>query len=313
LFPGCEVLDLAGPLQTFHDANACGARFRISLAATSRRVATAQLLSVAALPSLPKEVRACDLIIVPGYDVERISPPAPLKRWLRGAVASGAHVCAICTGAFVLGKAGLLDGRSCTTHWKRVVELQRGFPLARVECDRLFVTDGPVTTSAGVASGIDVALWFVERHGGPLLAARVAREMVVYIRRDGHQKQASVYLDYRAHVNSGVHIVQDYLITHVKGQVLIAELAKMARMSPRNLTRSFRRETGLSIAEFRSKVRLEVARNQLKNPNMTVEAVAEQSGFNGSRHFRRAWKEEFGVPPSMSKKERGGRREHGEA
>ena len=298
------MLDLAGPLQAFHDANACGARYRISLAATSRRVATAQLLSVTALPRLPKEVQAGDLIIVPGHDVRRISPPAPLKQWLRGAVDSGAHVCAICTGAFVLGEAGLLDGRSCTTHWKRLEELSRSFPLARVERDRLFVSDGPVTTSAGVASGIDVALWFVEQHCGPLLAGRLAREMVVYIRRDGYQKQASVYLDYRAHVNSSVHIVQDYSITHVKSKGLIAELAKMARMSPRSLTRAFRKETGLSIAEFRSKVRLEVARALLKNLNMPVETLAEQSGFHDPRHFRRAWKGAFGVPPSKSKRER---------
>jgi transcriptional regulator GlxA family with amidase domain len=272
-------------------------------------VATAQLLSADALPRLPKEVHAGDLIIVPGHSVERVSPPASLKRWLHEAVDAGAQVCGVCTGAFVLGEAGLLDGRSCTTHWKRVEALQRGFPRARVERDRLFVTDGPITTSAGVASGIDVALWFVERHGGSLLAARVAREMVVYLRRDGHQKQASVYLDYRAHFNSGVHIVQDYLITHVKAQAPIVELAEMARMSPRNLTRSFRRETGLSIAEFRNKVRLEVARNMMENLNMTVEVVAEQSGFNDPRHFRRAWKAEFGMPPSRSKKERGGRHE----
>jgi transcriptional regulator GlxA family with amidase domain len=182
-------------------------------------------------------------------------------------------------------------------------ELQRRFPLARVERDRLFVTDGPITTSAGVASGIDVALWFVERHCGPVLAATLAREMVVHIRRDGHQKQASVYLDYRSHFNSGVHIVQDYLITHVKGGVLIPELARVAHMSPRSLTRTFRSVTGLSIAEFRNKVRLEVAKEMLAKLNMTVDAVAQESGFINSRQLRRAWKNAFGMPPSRSKTE----------
>jgi len=301
LFPGCEILDLAGPLQTFHDANACGAHYLLSLAASSSQIDTAQLISVANLPPLPKEVHAGDLIIVPGHDPQRISAPYTLKRWLRKAVNSGAQLCAICTGAFVLGEAGLLDRRSCTTHWKRLDELQRRFPRAQVEQNRLFVTDGQVTTSAGVASGIDVALWFVEQHCGPLLAARLAREMVVYIRRDGHQKQESVYLDYRTHVNSRVHVVQDYLIAHVKRQTSIPELAKIARMSPRTLTRSFRSATGLPIAEFRNKVRLEVARALLANPDITVEAVAEQSGFNDSRHFRRAWKRAFGLPPSKSK------------
>lgn len=303
LFPGCELLDLAGPLQTFHDANACGACYNISLAGTSPQIDTAQLFSVTALQGPPPEVHAGDLIIVPGYNLGKASPPVLLKPWLKRAVTSGAKVCAICTGAFVLGEAGLLDRRSCTTHWKRLEELKRRFPNARVERDRLFITDGPVTTSAGVASGIDVALWFVEQHFGPLLAARVAREMVVYIRRDGRQKQASVYLDYRAHLNSGVHIVQDHLITRPRGKVSISELAKVAHMSSRNLTRSFRNATGLSIAEFRNKVRLEIARAMLENLNMTVEGVAEKSGFNDPRHFRRAWKKEFGTPPSKSKAE----------
>jgi transcriptional regulator GlxA family with amidase domain len=303
LFPGCEVLDLAGPLQTFHDANACGAKYRISLAGTSRRVDTAQLLSVTALPGLPKTVQAGDLIVVPGHDLRQTSSPASLHRWLREAFKAGGQICAICTGAFVLGEAGLLDRRSCTTHWKRLDELQRRFPLARVERDRLFVTDGPVTTSAGVASGVDVALWFVEQHCGRVLVATLAREMVVHIRRDGHQKQASVYLDFRSHFNSGVHIVQDYLITHVKGEVLIPELSKMAQMSTRSLTRAFRGATGLSIAEFRNKVRLEVAREMLAKLNITIDAVAEESGFNDSRHFRRAWKAAFGMPPSRSKME----------
>lgn len=297
------MLDLAGPLQTFHDANACGAKYGISLAATSRRVDTAQLLSVTALPGLPKTVQAGDLIVVPGHDLRRTSPPASLHRWLREVVKAGGQVCAICTGAFVLGEAGLLDRRSCTTHWKRLDELQRRFRLARVERDRLFVTDGPVTTSAGVASGIDVALGFVEQHCGPVLAATLAREMVVHIRRDGHQRQASIYLDYRSHFDSGVHIVQDYLITHVKGGVPIAELAKMAQMSPRTLTRTFRGVTGLSIAEFRNKVRLEVAREMMAKLNLTVDAVAEESGFNDSRNFRRAWKAAFGMPPSRSRTE----------
>jgi transcriptional regulator GlxA family with amidase domain len=286
------VLDLAGPLQTFYDANACGAKYRISLAATSPRVDTAQMLSVTALPSLPETVQDGDLIVLPGHDLRQTSPPVSLHRWLRAAVKAGGQVCAICTGAFVLGEASLLDRRSCTTHWKRLDELQRRFPLARVERDRLFVTDGPITTSAGVASGIDVALWFVERHCGPVLAATLAREMVVHIRRDGHQKQASVYLDYRSHFNSGVHIVQDYLITHVKGGVLIPELARVAHMSPRSLTRTFRSVTGLSIAK-----------EMLAKLNMTVDAVAQESGFINSRQLRRAWKNAFGMPPSRSKTE----------
>jgi transcriptional regulator GlxA family with amidase domain len=265
------------------------------------QVDTGQLLAIADVAPLPESVGPGDLIIVPGHDLDRYSAPEALKKWLRAAVRSGAEVCAICTGAFVLAEAGLLDQRSCTTHWKRLDQLHRDFPRARVLRDRLFVSDGPITTSAGVASGIDVALSFVERHFGPRLAAALAREMVVYLRRDGHQAQQSVYLDFRHHVNSGVHRVQDYLIGHVRRKARIPELARIARMSPRNLTRAFRAATGISIAEFRSKLRLEVAKTMLESSDASLESLAEQAGFRDPRHFRRAWKRAFGIAPSRSK------------
>lgn len=295
------MLDLAGPLQTFHDANACGADFELSLTATAARVDTAQLLSVAALPSLLRNVNSRDLIMVPGRDLNAGPAPTALTRWLRGAVDANAHVCGICTGAFVLGEAGLLDRRTCTTHWKRLDELRRRFPSARPAKDRLFVTDGSITTSAGVASGIDVALWFVERQYGPLLTSRVAREMVVYVRRDGHHKQDSVYLDYRTHVNSAIHTVQDYLIANPASSLHIRDLARMARMSPRTLTRQFLAATGLTIVAFRTKVRLESAQSLLGNPNLTLDAVASMCGFNDPRHFRREWRRHFGSPASQSR------------
>src|SRR5205085_2241559 len=111
------------------------------------------------------------------------------------------HIAAICTGAFVLGEAGLLNGRRCTTHWSRLDELHQRFTSATVLINRLFVTDGNVTTSAGIASGIDMTLALIERAYGPLVAAEVARDMVVYIRRDGSESQQSVYLDYRTHLH----------------------------------------------------------------------------------------------------------------
>ncbi len=185
-----------------------GARFEITTAGTSKQVKTAQQITISGLSPLPI-IGAGEVVILPGFDVA-VRPPRELIRWLRRLSEWEATVCAICTGAFALGDAGLLNRRSCTTHWKRLDQLQQRFPEARVLRDRLFVTDGLVTTSAGVASGIDVALWFVERYYGPLLAARVAREMVVHVRRDGSQSQESAYLDGRMHVNSGVHLVQDH-------------------------------------------------------------------------------------------------------
>jgi transcriptional regulator GlxA family with amidase domain len=295
------VLDLAGPLQVFHEANNCGARYAITIAATSPRMATAQQLILSGLSALPR-VDAEDLIIVPGYDMRPTSPPALLSKWLRVSANRGAHVCSVCTGAFALGEAGLLDHRTCTTHWKLIDRLQEAFPEANVARDRLFVSDGPITTSAGVSSGIDMALWLIEQHHGPLFAVRVAKELVVYIRRDGSQTQQSVYLDYRTHVNSGIHRVQDHIVSNVCDKISIPGLAGIARMSPRTMTRTFRATTGLSIGEFRQKVRLETARIMLNDPDVTLQTVAERAGFNSPRHFRRAWRQAFGVTPSMARR-----------
>jgi transcriptional regulator GlxA family with amidase domain len=163
------------------------------------------------------------------------------------------------------------------------------------------VRDGNVVSSAGIASGIDMALALVEEHHGPLLAARVAREQVVYLRRSGGHGQGSVYLDYRTHLSSGVHEVQDYLIAHSDQKTTLAELARIGRMSPRSLTRSFRRATGLSVLEFKTRVRLERARTLLDDPGQTLELIAERCGFADARHLRRLFKAAFGRPPRRSR------------
>jgi len=298
-FAGCEILDLAGPLQAFDEANGLGGSYATETRAATESVATAQGVRLAGLPPLG-EAADGDLVIVPGFRLgPHPGPPralVPLVRWLRGAAASGARICSVCTGAFALGWAGLLDGRLCTTHWKRVGELQREFPRARVVGDRLFVEDG-VLTSAGIASGIDMALALIEGHHGPLVTARVAREMVVYLRRPGGDKQASVYLDFRTHLDSGVHAVQDHLVTHPEGHESLAELAAVGRTSARTLSRNFRAATGLTVHAYRTRVRLERARNLLADPGLTMEAIAGRCGFADARQLRRLWKVAFGVSP----------------
>src|SRR5262249_17291739 len=145
------------------------------------------------------EVQPDDVVIVPGYPVMKLGPPKGLNAWLKQAHRVGALVGSVCTGSFVLAEAGLLDGQRCTTHWKRVEMMKKRCPRAKVMSERLFVQDGRVITSAGIASGIDMALDIIEQQHGPRMASRVAREMVVYLRRDGHQRQESVYLDHRTH------------------------------------------------------------------------------------------------------------------
>jgi len=296
LFPGCEVMDVAGPLQAFHEAAGFGMAYEIVHAAATPSVRTAQGLDFAGLVPLP-DVGPDDRVIVPGYTLADTRPPAALVAWVRRAAKAGAEVCSVCTGTFVLGEAGLLDGRRCTTHWKRVRELQRRFPRATVVGDRLFVEDGPVTSSAGIASGVDMALALLARDGGPVLASSVAREMVVYMRRDGSHAQESVYLDYQTHLSPGVHVVQQHLVAHPESTARLAELARMAGMSERTLTRAFRLATGISVRAYRERLRLERARDLMRNPTMTMDAIASACGYADARQLRRLWTARRGKSP----------------
>jgi transcriptional regulator GlxA family with amidase domain len=300
VLPEVEMLDLAGPLQAFHEA-ARSHPFRIRVCSTATEVCSQQGIVLSKLEPLPA-VSAGDLVIVPGmpyratHHVER-----QVIRWLRGASTAGAHIASVCTGAFILGEAGLLSGRRCTTHWSRIAELRQRYPSARVLENRLYVSDADITTSAGIASGIDMALALIERAYGPLVALEVAREMVVYLRRDGSHDQESVYLDYRRHLHPGIHRVQDQLIQNPHQKFALTQLAKTAGMSPRNLTRAFRQATGISVNNFATRVRLELARSLIHDPALSVDAVAHRCGFGSARQLRRLWLRHFNTTPSAER------------
>jgi transcriptional regulator GlxA family with amidase domain len=289
VLPEVEILDLAGPLQAFAEANRGRERYRVRVCSTRQKIRSHHGVVLADLEPLPDDASNA-IVVVPGMPyAATLKIERTVTRWLAMAARAGAHVTSVCTGAFALGEAGLLDGRRCTTHWSRTSELQRRFPRARVLEDRLFVTDGNITTSAGIASGIDMALAFIEQADGPILAAEVAREMVVYLRRDGAQEQSSVYLDYRTHLHPGVHRVQDWIVRNPASKAKLDELAEIAGMSARSLTRTFRAATGISVHQFTTRVRLELARTLAHDPGMTMESVAQKSGFS-ARQLRR-----FGV------------------
>lgn len=300
-FDGFEILDAAGPLQAFHEANSFGARYELEHCGHAISARTAQGLLVSDLKPLPS-LNEKDIVIVPGYPVMAAKAPRPVVSWLKGVYAKGAQVCSVCTGAFVLAEAGILNGRQCTTHWKRVAELQQRYPLAKVLADRLYVEDGGVITSAGIASGIDMALALIEKDHGPRVTAKVAREMVVYLRRDASHSQQSAYLDYRTHLHPGIHVVQDWLTNHLTEKAALQQLASVAGMSIRNLTRTFREATGISIQEYRQQLRLEYARTLLHDPSLSLEAVGSRSGLGGERQLRRAWKAAFGHPPVQERR-----------
>ncbi|GCE23563.1 AraC family transcriptional regulator [Dictyobacter kobayashii] len=305
VLPQVNLLDLAGPAQVFHAAAQLGMPYRLIFCAHRPEVCSAQGLVFAHLQPL-EPVQPGDLVIVPGLqlgseEARRGQWEPTIIRWLRQVYDGGSSIASICTGAFALGEAGLLDGRRCTTHWITLAALQERYPRARVLDNALFVHDNRVTTSAGIASGIDMALSLLEQRHGPLFTAQVARYLVVYLRRNGSQSQDSIYLQYRTHLDPAVHQVQDYLISHIAGSVSLQTLADIAHLSVRSLTRCFKEATGLTPVQYHQRLQIELATTLLHDPDLSIEEVAHKCGFEDARHFRRLWQRSFGVPPSVSR------------
>jgi transcriptional regulator GlxA family with amidase domain len=297
-----EILDLAGPLQAFHEAASAGENYEISLVGLATSVPTAQSLTLASIEPLPSDVGARDVIVVPGS--ARFRESTWLKRhgalvsWVRNAYEAGATVASVCVGAFLLGAAGLLDGRKCTTHWKYVDQLAQRYPKARVVADRLYVFDERLATSAGIASGIDLTLAMIERRQNSRTAAFVAREMVVTARRPGRHEQLSPFFDNRDHTIHEVHLVQDRLLEDLAASYTLEDLAEHASLSVRTLTRQFRAATGTTINGYVTALRLAKAKELLQTETLSIETVAERCGFADGRQLRRLWKSAYGEPPS---------------
>jgi transcriptional regulator GlxA family with amidase domain len=291
--PKVHILDLTGPIQVFYEANAYGASYKLHYISLE-----ANLVSAAGLPFgqishftqiIPTEG---DYIVVPGAEMDYLRSAKFKKEtgffnWLMSLPGRGVSVCSICTGAFILGQAGLLDGVRCTTHWKRLDELQQTYPAILAEPNILYTHTDHLYTSAGITSGIDLSLAIIEEHYGPLFTHKVARELVVYHRRSQNHSQKSVYLDFRNHLHPGVHQVQDWLIENLHQKVTVEGLARLANMSSRNLTRAFKNATGITINDFMKQLRLEKADSLGNNPSYSAEYIAEQLGYSNARQLRR--------------------------
>jgi len=306
--PKVNILDLAGPIEVFYTAIEYGANYNLVFSALTNEVISSAGLSINNLELFNKvEVNNGDLIIIPGIDQPFLNKDALIAlgekfyEHLNYLHSRGAVICSICTGAFILAHAGLIDDKECTTHWKYTQKLRDMFPSLKVKSNCLFVKNENIYTSAGVTSGIDLTLSIIDEDHGPVFATKVARILVVFIRRNGHYRQLSVYLDYRSHLNPGIHKVQSYVVNHPYQQNSIDALSEIASMSPRNLTRLFKKETGITIKDYSNKVRIELGQHLLNNPNMTIEAIASECGFSDPRQFRRLWKNNFNTSPSNSR------------
>ncbi|TXH38805.1 MAG: GlxA family transcriptional regulator [Rhodospirillaceae bacterium] len=234
------------------------------------------------------------VIIGAGMQVEPTTPA--LLDFARRSVRTSRRVAAPCIGAFTLAEAGLLDGRRATTHWAYARELQSRFPRLKVEEDRIFIVDGPIWTSAGMTAGLDLALAMIEKDLGADVTRAVARNLVVYHRRAGGQSQFSALLELEPK-SDRIQQALDYAKKNLKNPLSVEELAGIAHLSPRQFSRAFRAETGQSPAKAVENLRVETARLLMEQGRLSMDVIADETGFADRERMRRAFLRAFGQPP----------------
>lgn len=293
VLPHVHLLDLAGPDQVMMEAIDYGANISIKYCSTKNNLQTSNQLPFGKLTPFTKvKPQSGDYIFIPGCSTDYLLSPAFSKEkqlfdWLKKSNQQGVNICSICTGAYVLGTAGLLDNRKCTTHWKHTSRLKEKFPKAHVIENILFAEQDGIYTSAGVTAGIDLAMHIIGKLTDDNTTYKIARELVVYIRRQGNDSQQSVFLDYHNHMHSNIHKLQDWLQTNINKKSTLEDLAVIANMSSRNLTRIFKKETGISINEFITLIRKNKIKELLKNPDITRSQIAKQCGLKSERQIIR--------------------------
>lgn len=245
----------------------------------------------------PMQRQRCDTLIVGGL-IHPVPSSETFVRRVRAAIDTSRRVASVCTGAFVLGEAGLLDGRRVTTHWFHARDLQQRYPLAHVEEDRIYIIDGPVWTSAGMSAGIDLGLGMIEKDFGADMARAVAQKLVVHQRRAGGQSQHSALLELDAK-SDRIQGALVYARNHLREPLTVEALAEAAHLSPRQFSRAFRAETGQSPAKAVEHLRVEAARVMVEQTRHTLEEVANETGFADSERMRRAFLRSFGQPPQV--------------
>lgn len=294
--PTVEILDLAGPLQVFTEAKFYGFEIALEFYAYTLETTSNSGLAFGNVAHFSEaNLKEGDYIFMPGMSFEYVDSIAfraekEFFNWLKEQSNKKVLVCSVCNGAFALGAAGLLNDTECTTHWRRIEQLQTTFPKAKVLTDILFKKSNNIYTSAGISSGIDLALHILEELRGAFFTHKVARGLVVYYRRNDNHSQKSIYLDYRNHINPKIHEVQDYMINNLSADNSVEELADLVAMSPRNLSRVFKEKTGTTIVEYLTLLRIEFAKTLVNNPEYTIEYIAAQCGFKSARQLQRILK-----------------------
>lgn len=301
------MLDVNGPAHIFYEAMQLGLDLDLHFISMGgeKEVQSSAGLYFAKLGEYAQlELGEQDYIFIPGTDPDFITNESslesfsPFLKWMAVQALNKVNICSVCTGTFILAKAGLLDGRECTTHWRYIQLLSERYPSIKSVDNRLFVSSEHIYSSAGVSSGIDLALYILNKIGDGRLVSKVAKEVVYPIRRNEGDPQLNIYLQYRNHLDNRILTVQDYMIQHLADSFVIADLAALVNMSPRNLTRIFKKKTQITISNYLNQLRIEKASQWLRDGHK-VETVARACGLKSSNQLRSLFKKYKDVLPSQ--------------
>ena len=303
VFPLVQMLDVTGPLQVFASANDLvgerGGRPPYDLRIVARsgaQVTTSAGLKLSTLP-LPLAGTAVDtLMVAGGQGVEAAAANPEIIDWVQSRARRARRIASVCTGAFLLAASGLLDGRRAVTHWAYCAELGRRFPRVQVESDPIFVSDGPVWSSAGVTAGIDLALALIEEDLGRGVALAVARYLVVFLKRPGGQAQFSAALSLQS-AEDQFGALHDWINEHLASDLSLSVLANPARMSERSFSRHYAEATGQTPARAIERLRVEAARRLLWESRLPIKRIAQRCGFGSEETMRRSFSRLLATTP----------------
>ncbi len=302
-FQGVQPLDVVGPAEVFSAASELngGDAYRVEVVAKDREPIITRSAGYGLVPS--RTTAQCrgpidTLVVAGGFGVHEAVEDEALVRWVRSAAGRSRRVTSVCSGSFLLARAGLLEGRRATTHWASCEELARRHPEITVDPNPIFVHDGDVWTSAGVTAGMDLSLALVERDLGRETALEVARWLVLFLQRPGGQAQFSSHLAAQLADRAPLRELQSWIADNLDEDLRVEALADRASMSPRNFARSFRREIGLTPAAYVEALRVERARQCLEQDSDPIERVADRCGFGTPETMRRAFARRVGIAPA---------------
>jgi transcriptional regulator GlxA family with amidase domain len=307
VYPGFKAVEAIGPMSVFEYANlhlqrrgkATGYDVRIA-SCRAGQVRSDTLMSLDATKVLSPLALPDNAIIVGARHIqEALAESAAIIDWVAAAATRLKRLASLCSGAFFLAAAGVLDGKRATTHWSVAERLQADFPAVQVDANAIFIHTGNVWTSAGVTAGIDLALALVEEDFGRDLALEVATEMVVFLKRPGGQSQFSAHLLNERTTRPNIREVQNWILGHLQEKLTVAQLAQKAMMSERHFTRVFQQEAGMSTQEFIERCRFEQAASLLAELALPLKTVAARAGFTDDAHMRRVFQKKLGITPSL--------------